>query len=243
MNIYGIHAVMQFLKTNPERSKQLCVQKGRADDRIQEILYVAQEYKTPTTYHSREKLDEFAKNEHHQGVVLTIAPTQLGDERSFKTFCENLSDNAIILVFDGIKDPHNLGACLRSAAAFNVNAVVWPKDKQASITPLARKVASGAVDMLNLFAVTNLVRSLEHMKEAGVWLVGTVLNEEAQPLQSINLNGNVAIIVGSEEEGLRQQTQRTCDHLAYIPMPGMIQSLNVSVATGIALYEVQRQRS
>lgn len=243
MNIYGIHAVMQFLQSYPERAKQLCVQKGRGDARMEEVLQLAREFKVPSSTHSKDKLDELAQNPQHQGVVLSIQPSRIGDERALKEFCEDLPEKALVLVLDGIKDPHNLGACLRAAAAFNVDAVVWPKDKQANITPLVRKVASGGVDVLNLFAVTNLTRGLELLKQAGVWMVGTLLDEEAQPLQSIDMSGSIGIVMGGEAEGLRKRTQDTCDHIAHIPMPGAIQSLNVSVATGIALYEAQRQRN
>jgi 23S rRNA (guanosine2251-2'-O)-methyltransferase len=242
MNIYGIHAVRQFLRSHPARAKQLCIQKTRGDDRAQEIASLAREVGVPVSTHPREKLEQLASSEHHQGVVLSIKPTQIGDEKSLKTFCEELPSGSLFLILDGIKDPHNLGACLRSAAAFDVAGVIWPKDKQASVTPLVRKVASGAVDILNLFAVTNLNRSIETLKQAGVWTVGTLLDEEAQPIQSIDMRGSIGIVMGAEGEGLRKRTQEACDHLAYISMPGTIQSLNVSVATGIALYEAQRQR-
>ncbi len=242
MNIYGIHAVMQFLETYPERAKQLCIQKGRSDGAVQAITELAQQFKVPLSSHSRDKLEELAQSPYHQGVVLSITPARIGDEKALKDFCEDMPSNALILVLDSIKDPHNLGACLRSAAAFNVDAVIWAKDKQANVTPLVRKVASGAVDVLNLFTVTNLNRGIETIKKSGVWVVGTLLDEEAQPINSIDMSGSTGIVVGAEDEGLRKRTRECCDHLAYIPMLGSIQSLNVSVATGICLYEARRQR-
>ncbi|MGJ8663881.1 MAG: 23S rRNA (guanosine(2251)-2'-O)-methyltransferase RlmB, partial [Marinicella sp.] len=146
-------------------------------------------------------------------------------------------------VLDCIEDPRNLGACLRSADAAGVNAVVFGKDKSASITPVTHKTAAGAVEHLDIFQVTNLVRAIETMKEAGVWIYGTALEENSQNIYQTDLTGPVAIVMGNEGKGLRHLVKQSCDHLIHIPMSGEVQSLNVSVATGVALFEVTRQRA
>ncbi|MFI4956808.1 MAG: 23S rRNA (guanosine(2251)-2'-O)-methyltransferase RlmB [Gammaproteobacteria bacterium] len=238
--VYGLHAVTQFLKTSPEEANVLCVHGD--SPRINEVTALAKRLNIRIERITKKELDERAQDGNHQGVMLDVADKAVGDEKSLKTFLETLPPNPVILILDSIQDPHNLGACLRSAAAFGVNAVVWPKDKQAQLTPVVHKVASGAVERLNLFVVTNLSRAMEAMQQAGIWIVGTILNETAKPLSDIDLKGPIAIVMGSEGEGLRMGTQKQCDFFAYIPMQNDIQSLNVSVATGVALYEVRRQR-
>ncbi len=238
--VYGFHAVAQCLKTSPEDAKTLYVQIDKKEARLAEVVSLAQSF--GVRIERVNQLDQHVRDANHQGIALMMNDKKIGDEKSFKTFLGELPDNPLILVLDGIQDPHNLGACLRSAAAFGVSAVVWPKDKQAQITPIVHKVASGAVEQLDLFAVTNLSRALEMMKEARIWIVGTVLNEQAKPLSQMDLKCPIGIVMGSEGEGIRAGTQKHCDFLAYIPMQNEMQSLNVSVATGIALYEVMRQR-
>jgi 23S rRNA (guanosine2251-2'-O)-methyltransferase len=240
--VYGFHAVTQCLNTSAKEVKTFFVQSDKKDPRLADMISNAQSAGIRIERVSKKELDDKYPNMNHQGVVLNMADKVLGDEKSFKIWLDTMPDNPLILVLDGIQDPHNLGACLRSAAAFGVDAVVWPKDKQAQITPTVQKVASGAVEHLNLFVVTNLSRALEAMKTAGIWTVGTVLNDEAKPLSEINLKGPIAIIMGSEGEGLRHGTQKHCDHLAYIPMSNSMQSLNVSVATGIVLYAARTRK-
>jgi len=221
MYIYGYHAVIQFLQTHPDRAVQLFMQKTSNDDEIESLC---RELSLSISKVGKQKLDDFSQEGNHQGVVLHIRSAPPGDEKALKEFCENLPDDSLFLVLDGIQDPHNLGACLRSAAAFGCTGVIWAKDKQAQITPVVRKVACGGVEMLTLFTV------------------GTVLDAKAKPLSSIDLKGPIAIVMGGEEEGLRHSTQKMCDFSAYIPIFGSMQSLNVSVAAGVSLYEVARQR-
>lgn len=239
MYIYGYHAVVQFLESHPDRAVQLFMQKTSNDEEIESLC---RELKLNISKVGKQKLDDFSSEGNHQGVVLHIRTAPPGDEKALKDFCEDLPDDALFLVLDGIQDPHNLGACLRSAAAFGCTGVIWAKDKQAQITPVVRKVACGGVDMLSLFTVTNLGRALQVLQQSGVWVVGTVLDEKAKPLNKIDLKGPIALVMGGEEEGLRHSTQKMCDFSAYIPIFGSMQSLNVSVATGISLYEVARQR-
>lgn len=239
MYIYGYHAVLQFLQSHPDRSVQLFMQKGAEDASLEGIC---RDLSINISKVGKQKLDDFSHEGNHQGVVLHIRTAPPGNEKDLKNFCEDLPRSPLFLVLDGIQDPHNLGACLRSAAAFNCTGVIWAKDKQAQITPVVRKVACGAVDTLSLFCVTNLGRALQVLQEAGVWVVGTVLDPHSKPLNQIDLKGAIALVMGGEEEGLRHSTQKMCDFSAYIPISGSMQSLNVSVATGVSLYEAQRQR-
>ncbi len=237
--VYGFHAVMQCLVSSPAEIKTLFAQSDKKDARLSEMIALAQSKNIRVEHLSKQVMDDRFSQMNHQGVALHMAEKTLGDEKAFKIWLETLPPHPLILVLDGIQDPHNLGACLRSAAAFGVNAIVWPKDKQAQITPVVHKVASGAVEHLNLFAVTNLSRALEAMKNVGIWIVGTALSDEAKPLSEIDLKGAIAVVMGSEGEGLRHGTQKHCDYLAYIPMENGMQSLNVSVATGIVLYSAR----
>jgi 23S rRNA (guanosine2251-2'-O)-methyltransferase len=148
-----------------------------------------------------------------------------------------------LLVLDGVQDPHNLGACLRTADAAGVHAIIAPRDRACGLTPIVRKVASGAAETVPFIQVTNLVRTLKLLQQAGLWVVGTALEEAAKPIHQQSLSGPLALVMGAEGQGMRRLTRETCDQLVYIPMRGMVQSLNVSVATGVALFEALRQRS
>lgn len=241
MFVYGVHAVMQFIQSYPDRCVELWVLKNQNSHK--DVIALARKKDITVQPVEKSKLDNMIDGV-HQGLVLKIKPLPLGDEKSLQTWLKNdLPDNALVLVLDGIQDPHNLGACLRSAAAFGVHAVIWAKDNQAGITPVVRKVAAGAVEVLNLFVVTNLVRSMELMKSAGIWMVGTMLDTGAKPIMKMDFKGSTGIVMGAEGTGLREATHKACDFTAYIPMPGTMESLNVSVATGICLYEVSRQRT
>ena len=177
----------------------------------------------------------------HQGIVAAVRPAPTLDESDLAQLVEK-TENVLLLVLDQVTDPHNLGACMRTAAAMGVHGVIAPRDRAAGLTPIARKVAAGAVEVVPFFQVTNLARTLVALQEQGVQTVGTLLDETAKPIHTIDLTGKLAIIMGAEDTGLRRLTQTHCDYLAYIPMSGQLQSLNVSVATGMALYEACRQR-
>ena len=178
----------------------------------------------------------------HQGAVARYRAPPPRAESDLSALIEKAGRDALLLVLDGITDPHNLGACLRSAEAAGVTAVIVPKDKAAGITPTVRRAASGAADRVAFFAVTNLARTLKAIKQQGVWLVG-LDGESKQDLYSIDLKGPIAIVLGSEGEGMRRLTSESCDFLARIPMRGAVESLNVSVATGVVLFEALRQRA
>ena len=205
------------------------------------IVSIAQKANVPVREVSRRELDELSGALEHQGVLAEYKGEPVGNEHSLIKHLDSCSGNTLILVLDGIQDPHNLGACIRSADAAGVDAVIVPTDNSAGITPVVRKVASGAVETMPLFQVTNLQRVLKKLKDAGIWIYGAA-GEAETPLYDIDLSGAVAIVMGSEGSGLRRLTREACDGLFMIPMHGSVGSLNVSVATGVSLFEVCRQR-
>jgi 23S rRNA (guanosine2251-2'-O)-methyltransferase len=240
-SVGGWHAVLALLKQAPERVLSISIDRGRKGPRRQQLLEAARAAGASVEETSGEALDRLAGHEHHQGVVARCRPAVERTEAELPSFLETLQEPPLLLVLDGIQDPHNLGACLRSADAAGVHAVILPRDHSAPMTAVVRKVASGAAETVPLFRVTNLARTLETLKQAGLWLVGAS-GETDQDLYDIDLRGPLALILGAEGEGLRRLTREACDHLARIPMAGTVESLNVSVATGICLFEAVRQR-
>lgn len=237
--IFGIHAVEMALKAG-DQIKEIWLQKEAQNKRLLKLLQVIEKSSVPLNRVSLQALDRMC-DERHQGVVASIHAVHLKSEKELKQQLKNW-DNPLILVLDCIEDPRNLGACLRSADAAGVTAVVFAKDKSASITPVTHKTAAGAVEHLEIFQVTNLVRAIEAIKEAGVWVYGTALEEDSQSLFETDLTGPIAVVMGNEGKGLRHLVKQSCDHLIHIPMAGEVQSLNVSVATGVTLFEVLRQK-
>lgn len=240
-HIYGIHAVEAWLSRSPERLRQLWLQEGRDDARLQTLAAGAARAGVKPQRVPRATLDRLAPEARHQGVVAEVLPQPPGDEAGLQDLIEGLGPQALILVLDGVQDPHNLGACLRTADAAGADAVVLPRDRSAGLTPVARKVASGAAETLPVFTVTNLARVLERLKTAGFWLYGAA-GEADQNLYEQSLEGRVAWVLGAEGKGLRRLTREHCDVLIRIPMGGTVESLNVSVATGVVLFETRRQR-
>lgn len=239
--IFGLHSVQALLKSTPERVRELFVLQGRQDQKLQKILHMAEANGIHCTAIARNKLDAMSEEENHQGVLAVCAPGQLHDEAFLFSLLENLKEPAFLLVLDGVTDPHNLGACLRTAEAAGIHAVIAPKDKSAGINPVARKVACGAAEVLPFIPVTNLVRTLQKLQEQGIWFFGAA-GEAKDSVYEAKLTGAVGIVMGAEGDGLRRLTQDTCDHLMNIPMAGTVSSLNVSVATGVCLFEAVRQR-
>ena len=240
-SLFGLHGVLAVLTNTPERILEVLILQGREDQRMQDIIMAAKAQGIPVSQKPRKTLDNLA-NGNHQGVVAIAKPSKALVEEDLYALIDNLGNTpAFILVLDGVTDPHNLGACLRSADAAGVHAVVVPKDNSALLTESVRKVACGAADTVPLIAVTNLARTLQKMQEQGVWLVGTA-GEATQSIYQVSLTGPIAIIMGAEGTGMRRLTRETCDHLAFIPMAGSVSSLNVSVAAGICLFEAVRQR-
>ena len=238
--IFGIHAVESALKNHPEDVIQIVVVKNPSNKRLLRVIEWIRSQKLHIIYENIEFLDAQV-SDRHQGIIAHIAKTNYNSEKQLKQDVTTW-DQPLILVLDNLEDPRNLGACLRSADAVGVTAVIMTKNKSAPITAITRKTAAGAVDHLAIYQVSNLARALEIIKEAGVWVYGTDCSEESNSIYQTDLKGSVAIVVGNEGKGLRHLVKQQCDHLIHIPMDGSVQSLNVSVATGISLFEAKRQR-
>lgn len=239
---YGIHAVDVILRRSPERIISLSIQSDRNDKRIQGLVSLAQNQGIAIDRVAKANLDERV-SERHQGVVAVIKPRQTDGgitERDLSSYLKGILC-PLVLVLDGVTDPHNLGACLRSADAAGVAAVIVPKDNSAELNAVARKVASGAADVIPLVRVTNLVRTLRTLKELGIWIVGTT-GEADTMVYDQDLSIPTALVMGAEGPGMRRLTTEACDFLVKLPMAGDVSSLNVSVATGICLFEAVRQR-
>ncbi|MFC0667934.1 23S rRNA (guanosine(2251)-2'-O)-methyltransferase RlmB [Azotobacter chroococcum] len=238
--IYGVHAVEALLRHHPRRVKQLWLAEGRQDPRIQALLELARQARVPVGQRERRELDEWAEGV-HQGVVAEVSPSQVWGEAMLDELLDRCEGPPLLLVLDGVTDPHNLGACLRTADAAGVQAVIVPKDKSATLNATVRKVACGAAEVVPLVAVTNLARTLEKLRQRGLWTVGTA-GEVEQELYGLDLRGPTVLIMGAEGKGMRRLTREHCDYLVRLPMAGSVSSLNVSVATGVCLFEVVRQR-
>lgn len=239
--VYGIHAVQTLLKNAADRIEQLYILKTRRDQRMAKLLAQAEKQGLSYRLVSREQLDELADG-NHQGVVADCRPGEIHDEAFLERMLDGLDAPPLLLILDGVTDPHNLGACLRTAEAAGVHAVIAPKDNAATINATVRKVASGAAELMPYVPVTNLARTLRALQERGIWLVGTT-GEAEKSLYETDLRGPLGIVMGAEGEGMRRLTREACDFLAHIPMlGGGVSSLNVSVAVGVCLYEALRQR-
>jgi 23S rRNA (guanosine2251-2'-O)-methyltransferase len=239
--IFGLHAVRTLLQQRPERAALLLLQKGRDDARMQELVRLAETKSIKTEWRDQKELDRLAGSERHQGACLQIRSVGVLGEGALDDLLDTATTAPLLLVLDGVQDPHNLGACMRTADAAGVAAVIVPKDRAAGLSATVRKVASGAAESVPLIQVTNLARTLRWLKEREVWIVGT--DDQAEhSLYGAKLTGPLAIVLGAEGTGLRRLTRESCDALVSIPMRGIVESLNVSVAAGVLLYEAVRQR-
>jgi 23S rRNA (guanosine2251-2'-O)-methyltransferase len=239
--IFGLHAVGALLQKHPERITRLCVNQERQDKKMTQLLQQAKAHHITIELISRQELDRITQSAHHQGIVAYYRKSALHTEADLENLVINAVTPPFLLILDGIQDPHNLGACLRSADAAGVDAVIAPRDKSVGITPAVAKVASGAAETVPFIQVTNLARTLTFLKDQGVWIYGAAA-EATEDLFHAKLTGSVALVLGAEGSGLRRLTKDHCDVLLRIPMSGSVASLNVSVATGIFLFEVVRQR-
>lgn len=240
--IAGINAVASALEHDAEHVREVLIEAGQKNPRLVEIEERARQLDLPVRKVNSQAIGGVAGDLRHQGVVARYEAAKPTSEAELPGLIEAANGKALLLVLDGVQDPHNLGACLRSAAAAGVTAVVIPKDKAAPVNATVRKTSAGAADRIPIVSVTNLARTLRAIKDAGVWVYG--LDGEAKgPIYATDLTGNVALVMGGEGEGMRRLTREHCDGLVMIPMPGEMESLNVSVATGIALFEAVRQRS
>ena len=239
--IFGLHAVRTALQ-RPNRLAEVLIDGGRRDQRAHEVVELAQAAGVKLRQVKSDELEQVAGEGRHQGVAARLHPLQTQDEPYLKSLLKRLDEPPFLLILDEVQDPHNLGACLRSAEGAGVHAVITPKDRSASLTPVVRKVASGAAEMVPLIQVTNLVRTMKWLKQEGVWLIGTA-GEAENSLYVTDLKGPLAVVMGGEGKGMRRLTREACDLLVKLPMAGTVESLNVSVATGVTLYEAVRQRS
>jgi 23S rRNA (guanosine2251-2'-O)-methyltransferase len=238
---FGLHAAQGMLRNSPQDILELLVQDERHDSRVEEILREAGRHGLAVRRVPRKTLDKLSEGGNHQGVALLCRGHGAKDQHDLDELLDNLRETPFLLVLDGVQDPHNLGACLRTADAAGVHAVIVPKDRASGLSPTVRKVACGAVESVPLVQVTNLARTLEQLKQRGIWLIGLAGEAESGIFQT-GLSGPLALVLGAEEKGLRRLTRENCDVLAHIPMRGQVESLNVSVAAGICLYEALRQR-
>jgi 23S rRNA (guanosine2251-2'-O)-methyltransferase len=241
--VHGLHAVEALLRRAPERVELLVLAPQRKDRRLQALRELAKAAGVACRDAAHDEIERHAgRDAVHQGALARVHNAgPATEDYLFDTLLPGLTGPALLLVLDGVTDPHNLGACLRSAEALGAHAVVVPKDHSAPLNATARKAASGAADVLPLIVVTNLARTLRALQEAGVWIVGAA-GEAAAELGSLDLKGPIALVLGAEGAGLRRLTRESCDYLAAVPMAGSVSSLNVSVAAGVFLYEAMRQR-
>ena len=237
--LVGFHAVTARLRQRPASVRELYVASGRQDARARELIERAQLAGVRVHSVDERRLNELARDERHQGIVASVDAAL--PHVTLADVLEHPAEPPLLLVLDGVTDPHNLGACLRSADAFGAHAVVVPKDRAVGVNATVAKAASGAADTVPVITVTNLVRGLREMKEAGVWIVGADAGGES--LFSAELAGPIAWVLGAEGEGLRRLTRETCDRIVGIPTAGTVESLNVSVAAGVCLFATRRARA
>ena len=240
--VYGLHAVSAVLERAPERLLELWIAEPRDDARARSLRQQAELAGIRVQAIGAEGLAKLVGGVAHQGAVAAVRPLKPWDEHDLWGLLDGLTGDPLLLVLDNLTDPHNLGACLRTANAAGAHAVVIPKDRAATVDGVVRKVAAGAAEFIPVATVTNLARTLELIKERGVWVVGTD-GEAPQTLYSADFKRPLALVLGAEGSGMRRLTKERCDFLVRIPMAGQMESLNVSVAAGVALFEVMRQRS
>ena len=239
--IFGFHSIESIINTNPELVINVLIQNGRKDKRIIDLINMLNSQKILYSISNKNNLDKVSKGEVHQGVISEVMTPPILSEESFFHSITMFDQKPMILILDSIQDPRNLGACLRSANAAGVSHVIINKDGSAPINSLVHRTSAGAINSVQIFHVTNLSRIIKQIQESGIWVVG--LDGHAQSsIYEINLTGSIAVVLGSEGKGIRPLIKKTCDQLVSIPMSGNIESLNVSVATAISLFEIKRQR-
>ena len=240
--LFGFHAVLSRLRQHAASVQEILIDRDRVDARMKDLLKMAELSGVRTMEVERSRLDGMAgMNGRHQGVIARVVDTPIPYKDIHDILESDLTEPPFFLILDGVEDPHNLGACLRVADAMGVHAVIAPKDRAVGLNATVRKVACGAAETVPFIAVTNLARTIRELKDAGVFVVGTTMDAPSNLLNT-KLDGPIAIVLGAEGDGLRRLTIENCDALVAIPMFGSVESLNVSVASGICLYEVRRQR-
>ena len=239
--VSGIHSVRAALKHGSAGVSEVWLEPKRRDQRLQEVADLARKAGVDVRQVARDDLEGAAEGSRHQGVVAWVRVPAARSEKDLSGILDKAQGPSFLLILDGVQDPHNLGACLRSADAAGIHALIAPKDKAVGLTAVACKVASGAAQTIPYVQVTNLSRTIEGLKERGIWLVGTA-GDAPSSLFETDLSGPLALAMGGEGKGLRRLTRERCDLLVRLPMLGTVESLNVSVATGICLFEALRQR-
>ena len=240
-NVYGLHAIRHILKRSPERVLALTVLRRRNDAPLRGILELAHKFGVAVVMAERKTLDRLTDGSVHQGVVATVRPARPLGEADLEAILDDPAAPPFLLILDGIQDPHNLGACLRTADACGVDAVIVPKKGAVGLTPAVRKVASGAAEAVPFITVTNLARTIETIKKHGVTTVA-LTSDAGSSIHSADLTGSIAVVIGSEGKGLGRLIVETCDIVVSLPMVGSVESLNVSVTAAVSLYEILRQR-
>ncbi len=240
--IFGIHAVNQILEISPDRILNVWIQEAINSESVRTIQDDMNKLGLSVQSVPRASMSRMVKNQNHQGVIIEVKPAKKKTDQDLDGILElNKENNPLYLILDSVQDPHNLGACIRTADATAVTAIIIPKDRSASVNETVRKVASGAVENVTVISVVNLVRAIKKIKESGAWVIGAD-GEAEQSIYDMNLKVPTAIIMGGEGKGMRESVMKECDYVASLPILGQIESLNVSVATGVILYEVVRQR-
>jgi len=239
MLIHGFHAIIARLRHHPESIQVIYLDQTRRDKRAKDLIKVAADRNVRIVLADGARVEEMARGK-SQGVVASADPIQLA--RDVDEVLEDLNEPALLLILDGVTDPHNLGACLRSADAFGVHAVIAPKDRAAGLSAVAMKAASGAAESVPYITVTNLARTLRELKDQNILIVGTD-DEAPGTVMDADFSGPAALVLGAEGAGMRRLTRENCDVLVRIPMYGQVESLNVSVSAGVCLYEARRQRN
>jgi len=239
--LYGVHPVREGL-SGRRQPLELFVVEGPLNDRLHKLLKLAEERGVPVRRRRKTDLDRLAGQPHHQGVVLSIEPFSYADLDDLLSLWRNSGRPAFFLLLDGITDPHNFGAILRNADAAGCFGVIVAKDRSCPVTGVVDKTSAGAVEHLPVCQVTNLARTIEQLKELGIWVYGLSGDTEAGSLHAEQLTGDIALVIGAEGEGLRPLTRKLCDGLLAIPMAGRVASLNAASASAVALFEVVRQR-
>lgn len=239
--LYGINPVYEALQGGGRKPLELLVVKGGRNDRLDDLVEQAKQQELKVKFFDRRELDRFAGHSHHQGVLLSLQPYRYSNFDDLLQGWQDSGQSAFFLLLDGVTDPHNFGAILRSAEVAGCHGVIVAKDRSCPVTSVVEKTAAGSLSYLRLCQVTNLSRAIDELKEAGIWCYGLAGDEGSQDIYSMDLKGALALVVGSEGKGLRPNVRNHCDGLLSIPMLGQVGSLNASVAAGIALFEVVRQ--
>jgi len=241
INIFGFHGIESLIQNNPKLVLKVLIQKGRKDKRIIDLKKILSSNKISFSIADKDSMDKISEGETHQGIISEVILPPLLNEDSLLDSISRLNQDPLILILDSIQDPRNMGACLRSANAAGVSQVIINKDGSSPINASVHKTSAGAINNLQIFYVTNLSRTIKEIQKRGIWVVGLDGSSKTS-LYNINLTGSIAIVVGSEGKGIRQLIKKNCDQIASIPMTGNIESLNVSVAAAISLFETKRQK-